>query len=111
MATLVVDTALVTGISMAGAACAGGGDEFVNDGQTTIDVFNGDSGSHNVTIATPLIIGGLAVAEQVVAVAAGAIKRIGPFPPGIYNDVNGKVQLTYSAVTAQTIKVVKCPPA
>ncbi len=111
MATLTVATAVRTGVDMAGAACAGGGDAFANTGQEVLQIYNGDSGSHNVTVVTQATSDGLTVSALVVAVAAGVTKTIGPFPPGLYNDVNGLVQLTYSAVTAQTAKVLKVTPA
>ncbi len=111
MATLTVATAARTGIDMVGAACAGGGDAFANTGQEVVQIFNGDSGSHNVTVVTQATSDGLAVAALTVAVAAGVTKTIGPFPSGIYNDANGLVQLTYSAVTSMTAKVLKVTPA
>lgn len=111
MATLAVAVAVNTGIDLVGVACASGGDIFPNSGQECIDIFNGDSGSHNVTIVSQETIEGRAIAALTVAIAAGVTKRIGPFRPGIYNDVDGNVHLTYSAVTSQTIKVVKQTPA
>ncbi len=110
MATLTVATAARTGIDMAGANCAGGGDAFPNTGQEVVQIYNGDSGSHNVTVVTQRTSDGLTVAALVVAVAAGVTKTIGPFPTGLYNDGSGLVQLTYSAVTSQTVKVLKVAP-
>lgn len=111
MATLTVATAVVAGIDVAGAAAAGGGDEFVNTGKEVLQVANGGGGSINVTAATAGTIDGLAIADNVVAVGAGVTKMIGPFDPKLYNDVNGKVQVTYSGVTTVTVKVVKVTPA
>jgi hypothetical protein len=111
MATLTVATASRSGVDMAGASCAGGGDAFLNSGQEVVQIFNGDSGSHNVTFVTQATCDGLSVTDLVVAVAAGVTKTIGPFPSGIYNDANGLLQMTYSAVTSQTVKVLKVTPA
>ena len=53
-------------------------------------------------------VDGLAVADKAVSVPSGEEWAIGPFPPGIYNDVNSKVQLTYDGVTgAPTIAVLQ----
>lgn len=110
MATLAVAVAVRTGIDMAGVAATSGGDQFPNTGREYLQIFNGDSGSHTVTPVTQLAPDGQTVSALTVAVPAGATKVIGPFPPGVYNDVNGNVQLTYSAVTSVTVKVVQVTP-
>jgi hypothetical protein len=50
---------------------------------------------------------GLAVADRAVAIPAGEERLIGPFPSAIYDDGNGKVQLTYDAVTSMTIAALR----
>ena len=110
-APLTVALAARTGVDMVGVSCASGGDSFANDGQEIIQVFNGDSGSHSVTVVTQAAPDGGAVTALTVAIAAGVTKTLGPFPTGVYNDTNGLVQITYTAVTSMTIKVLKVPPA
>ena len=72
-----------------------------NDGRIILEVNNTSGGSLNVTVGTPGVVDGLAVADLVVAVAAGATRLIGPFPPAIYNQSDGTVQVD---VTASTMK-------
>lgn len=112
MADLTVVTPTVAGVADSMVAAAVGGDAFVNDGKTLLRVTNGSGGSINVTIASQYSVNqalppGTANANQVVAVGAGATKYIGPFPRGSWNDANGKVQVSYSAVTSVTVGAVK----
>ena len=111
MATLAVSTVSRTGVDIAGVAAGAGGDEFANDGYTFFKVTNGSGGSINVTVDCVATVDGLAVTDRVVAVAAGASKMIGPFSPSQYNNGNGRVAVTYSAVTTVTVIALKCPPA
>jgi len=106
MATLTVVSAAVTGAAYVPAAAAGGGDVFPNDGNTRLLVTNGGGGSINVTITPQNTVNGLTLAAVVVAVAAGASKVIGPFPPQYFNNSSGQVVLTYSAVTSVTVSVI-----
>lgn len=56
-----------------------------------------------LTIDTPLSVGGLAVADQVINFAIGDEKIIGPFPPHLYGDTlsvtSDSVNLSLSAVS------------
>ena len=48
-----------------------------------------------ITIATPVTVDGLAVAERVVSVGQnGDLCLIGPFPKKVYNNTAGKVTVT-----------------
>lgn len=106
MATLTVTAVARAGIDLAGVAAAVGGDQFLNTGKEVLIVANGSGVSINVTFATPATVDGLAVADRTVAVAAGVTKAIGPFQRYAYNDTSNYVQITYSAVTTVTVKVV-----
>lgn len=44
-----------------------------------------------------------------VAVPDGEERIIGPFSKNRFDDVDGKVQVTYSAVTSVTVAVVEVP--
>lgn len=107
MATLTVATAARTGVDLAGVAATSGGDAFLNTGREVLIVTNGDSGSHTATIHSQKTPDGLALTDRVITVAAGVTKAIGPFPVGLYNDTNNLAQITYSAVTSVTVKVLK----
>jgi hypothetical protein len=79
------------------------GHEFANNGKTFLHVKNGGGSSINVTIPTPGSVDGLAVAERIVAVAAGAEKMMGPFPTATYNQAGGLVYVDLSDATSVTL--------
>lgn len=98
-------------------SAAGGGDSVANPrGNVFIQVVNGGGGSINVTL-TPTITNRpadgvfpqMTLAANVVAVAAGASKVIGPIPTA-FNDGNGNVPVTYSGVTSVTIAAFEQTP-
>lgn len=105
-------------ISRAGAlvslvAAAGGGDAIVgNAGKTYLHVKNGGGSSITVTLPfnSTAVVDGQAATSKTVTVANGTEKVIGPFPPSLYNDVNGKVQVTYSGVTTVTVGAFTLSP-
>jgi hypothetical protein len=80
-------------------------------GDVLLKVTNGSGVSVNVTVQTPGTVDGLAVAEQIVAVAAGATKYIGRFQPSTYDRPvgaadEGKVYVDFSAVTSVTVAAI-----
>ena len=107
MATLTAQEIDRDGLNPSFAACDAAGDEFANLGVEFIHVKNGDVSAHTVTIETSRTVDGLAVADRDVAIPAGEERLIGPFPKQTYDDADGKVQLTYDAVTSVTIAVIK----
>src|SRR5512147_183985 len=112
MAASALTAAPVTtsGVSYAGAAANVDGNFFTNTGAEILLVKNASVGSINVTCVTQQTVETLAVADKVVAVGAGAEIAIGPFKRQVYNDATGYVQVTYSAVTSVTVKVLKVTP-
>lgn len=112
MATLTVAPAIRTGtgVDMTGAAAAGGGDAFANTGQEVLFVTLVGSAC-TVTVVTQATSDGQAVTALAVVCPLNKTTAIGPFPPGVFNDGSGLVQLTYTAVTAVTVKVLKVTPA
>lgn len=95
----------VTPTYNAGTAAADG-NSFPNDGKTIIEVRN-TGGETTLTIQTPVTVRGLAVAERTVVIpATTGVKVIGPFPPDIYNQTDGKVYLDWSQVTGITFSVI-----
>lgn len=99
------------GNDLAGAAAAGGGDTFTNTGQEIAVIKNGSGAPITVTFVTPATLDGLAVTDLTVSVGAGETRAVGPFPPGVYNDANGLVSMTYSGVTTLTVAILKVTPA
>jgi hypothetical protein len=98
-------------------ACTAGGDTCPNDGRTFLLFENGDAASHTITVTpakTTLNQPGVGTVEKAnvaLAVGAGDEGLLGPFPPGMFNDINGNLAITYSAVTSCKILAVKLAPA
>ncbi len=95
------------------AACSAGGDGVVNDGRTVLVVENLAGASQTVTI-TPTVAavsqegkGSLSKAAIAVVIAAGDTAVIGPFATAMFNDINGKIAITYSAVVTLNIMAVR----
>lgn len=106
MAILTVAQTSLAGVALGAVAAAGGGDSFPNDGATALYVKNGSGAPITVTADAPNADNfGVVDAshDSAVAVAAGAERLLGPYPPGRFNDANGRVQLTYSGVTSLTV--------
>lgn len=74
-----------------------------NDGKTILHFKKSGAGDCDVTITTPNTVGGNAIADRVVTVPASTGDVfIGPFPPSIYNDVNGDIEFSLEEVTGLT---------
>jgi hypothetical protein len=92
---------------------AGGGDSFPNDGYTCLLITNGSGAPITVTFADgPGAVspeGAVAFnADVAVAVPAGASRLVGPFTDKArFNDVNGRVVVTYSGITSLTVKAIR----
>lgn len=109
MATKTVQIVSLTGLTPAYTACTAGGDEFVNSGREFIHVKNGHTSPQTVTVNSQEACDQGADHDIVVSVTNAEERMIGPFPKGRFDDTAGKVQLTYSGVTALTIAVVRVP--
>lgn len=98
------------GVDLAGTAADVAGDTWANSGQEFVVIKNGSGAGITVTLnIRPTAIDGTlgTVTDPTVAIAAGATRIIGPFPPGLYNDAQGLAQVLYSAVTTVTMTVIK----
>ena len=73
-----------------------------NDGKMFLQVVNGSGGSIVVTIVTQAVLGGNAVADRVVTVLTLTEQLIGPFPPSVFNDSNGDIDVSYDVITSLT---------
>jgi len=58
---------------------------FVNDGTTWLEIVSSDASSQTVTVETSKTVDGYALADQTLAVPAGATRLIGPFTTGTFN--------------------------
>jgi hypothetical protein len=101
--TLTQQQLIVTGIAPSYTAASGDGHYFNNDGRVMIQIKN--AGVQTVaTFATPYSSGGNAVADMTVTVpATTGDKMIGPFQPEIFNDVGGRVYITFSSTASVTL--------
>lgn len=113
MATLTVQKPAATPVDISYAACAAGGDKFLNDGKTQIHIKNASAGAITVTFTAGASnantcnfgVTGTAHQRQEV-IPAGANRLIGFFDKDRYNDTDGYVNMTYSGVTTLTIAVL-----
>lgn len=112
MAVLTPQTIGVTGtlVTYAAATSGAGGDTVdgsLADGRTWFEVNNGSGGSINAILDVPGTTFGQANADVTVAVAAGAIRRIGPIVPALVDPTTNTAKITYSAVTSVTVAAVR----
>lgn len=110
MAVLTVNTVDRAGtlgdpVATALVACAGGGDSFPNTGKEYILFFNGDAAPKTLTEVVQATVDGQPVTSRALTVPAGAYRLLGPYPTATYNDGNGRMNFTYSAVTSCKIGV------
>lgn len=107
MATLAAQQVSLAGLNATQNAAAGGGDDFLNNGNIILRVNNGDVSPTTVTITTPAKVHGVAIDDPAITVPAGEFRFIGPFPPALFNNSTGKVALAYTNVTSVTVEVLE----
>lgn len=107
MATLSVQKISLTGLGPAFVSASEGGDEFANSGRVFLHVKNGHTSDQTVTVNSLRICDLGYDHDAIVTVPAGEERLIGPFPRFRFNDPNGKVQVSYSGVTALTIAAIE----
>lgn len=79
-----------------------------NDGKTLLHFIKAGANAATITIVTPKTVGGLAVAEQTFVVqASGGVEFAGPFPPDIYNDASGDMDISTSEDTGITVQAIR----
>lgn len=118
MAQLTIQNVTTAGAALTAVAAAAGGDKIRNpaDGRLMLEVANGGGAAVTVTIAKQVSsvkvphVGTLTVSDLTVSVPAGATRKIGPFSQG-YQDANGDVNISYSAVTSVTVAAITIPEA
>lgn len=102
-------------LSTAGAVAATvSGDSYTNDGRTMFVVTNGGGSPITVTVTVQRTtfnvsgVGTVTFANIPISVTNGTTRFI-LVPQGPYNDANGRVSVTYSAVTSVTVSAVRVP--
>ena len=105
MADLTLQPITKAGIVNTYAAADGAGDKILNNGRQFVHIKNGGVSPITVTLVSQVTnpSEGTAAANTAIVIADATEKMIGPFNPKAYNDAEGKVNLTYSAVTSVTI--------
>ncbi len=79
-----------------------------NNGRVLLYFAKTGAGNAIITITTPNTVGLLAIADQTFTVPATTGKVwAGPFPPGIYNDTSGDIDIVTDEGTAITIEAVQ----
>jgi hypothetical protein len=111
MARTALATQQVTpaGIVPAYTSANADGHSIANRGRTALHVKNGSGASINVTLVTAATVGGRAVADDVVAIGAGAEKIIGPLDEAVFNQADGTVSVDFSAVSSVTCAALILP--
>lgn len=102
MASLTVADVNPAGVTPTFAAATSGGDQFANDGRTFIEV-KSSGAPCTVTVASQQACSQGSTHNDTITVASAGDKMIGPFDTNRFNDANGNVQVTYSAVTNITV--------
>ena len=103
--TKVVQKIIKTGLdpTHTGGLSAADTYQMLNNGRMFIYVTNGGGGTVVVTIATPGTVDGLAIADRAVTLLTGTDRMIGPFPPHIYNNSSGEIEVTFDVVASVTL--------
>lgn len=107
MATLTILTSTLGDQDLTAAAASASGDQFLNDGRVVLYFKNTNASDRTITIVTAGTVNGLAIADVTLTISQDEEKIIGPFPPRVFNDGNGYVQLTYSAHTNLTVRPIR----
>lgn len=92
--------------SLTYTAAAAGGDEFLNSGKEFLHVRNGSAAAITVTANSIAKCDQGFDHDKTETVPAGEDRMIGPFATARYNNANGRVEVTYSAVTTVTVALL-----
>lgn len=107
MAILAIQEPNLTGLNVTLVAANAGGDSFPNNGSIVFRVTVTGAVTLTFPAQKPCSFGVSNVAhDAVVAIAAAGSRDIGPFPTERFNDVNGRVQVTYTTATGVTVAAV-----
>ncbi|WP_433067441.1 hypothetical protein [Dactylosporangium sp. CS-033363] len=89
---------------------AGNGIDWVNSGREVAIVVNTSGAPITVTEVIGTTVAGAVPAAPTKSVAATTgISVLGPYPPGQYNDANGKMALDFSASASVKVVLVDVP--
>ncbi|MEW2631785.1 hypothetical protein AB0903_09030 [Streptomyces sp. NPDC048389] len=104
-ATPVTTVGGLADVAAAAVAAASLGDTAPVGPGYALVMFNDDAAPHTATIATPGTVDGHAISDATLVVAAGDVGMI-PLTK-IFRGANDRAAITYDAVTAVTVAVIK----
>lgn len=107
MAILSVQESTRAGITIVKNACAGGGDSYLNNGNVIPYFENGSGAPITVTFTIAQSVEGSTPAGRQYTIPATSNLLIDPFPEAQYNDVNRRVNMSYSGVTSLTVALIQ----
>lgn len=108
MAALAAQSIATAGTAPTYAAAAAGGDTAPVGSGLVLHVVNGSASSVTVTVVTPGTVGGLAIADAALAVAAGGSGFV-PLASVFRDPDTGRASITYSAATDVDVAVLQLP--
>jgi len=87
------------------AADGANGNAFVNSGGQSLIIINAGASPCVVTkvYGPGASFDGTTPTNPTVTVPAGHTMELGPFPPGLYSDVNGRANFTFNQVVSVTL--------
>ncbi|RJQ26329.1 MAG: hypothetical protein C4589_09845 [Peptococcaceae bacterium] len=107
MATLSVQKISLTGLGPTFVAASAGGDIFANNSHVYLHVKNGDTAAKTVTVNSQRQCDQGFDHDIAVSVPASGERLIGPFNTSRFNNTDGNVEVTYSAVTSVTVAAIE----
>ena len=108
MANLATQTMAVSGLNPTYVTAGAGGDTAAIGGKVFLHVSNGGAVSTTVTVDTPGTIGGLAIGNAAVVIAAGADAFI-PMATVYKQPTTLRAAVTYSATASVNVAVIQLP--
>ncbi|MBT2696345.1 hypothetical protein J7E79_02700 [Bacillus sp. ISL-40] len=103
MADINVQSISQAGITPSFVAASGAGDAFRNDGKSFLHIKNGGGSSITVTIDSVEKCNQGFDHDLTATITAGQDRILGPFEAKRFNDTDGKLKVSYSAVTTVTV--------
>ncbi len=87
------------------SAASPGGDSFVNDGKTLLEVAVGTTATTITVTSVPCSHG--RTKDAVFGPVTSQTHLLGPFDPALFNDSTGHVNITYSQTTGVTVAPIR----
>ena len=100
MAQIALTEATLDGFFTATQSAESSGDYFNNNGNTLLFIYNQSGASITVTIDSPKKCSQGHYHDKSIVIGAGGSAYIGVFPVYQFNDVNGRVNISYTSATS-----------